>query len=167
MKRVYLVGGTMGVGKTTACRRLKDMLSDSVLLDGDWCWDMHPFRVTDETKAMVMDNICHLLNSFLRCSTLQNVVFCWVMHRQEIIDEILSRLEGEFEPVCVSLICTPEALKRRLEKDVCAGLRDTGVIDRSMERLPLYDALNTVHLEVSELAPEEVARRIAELQARR
>ena len=32
MKRVYLVGGTMGVGKTTACRLLKDMLPNSVLL---------------------------------------------------------------------------------------------------------------------------------------
>ena len=163
MKRVYLVGGTMGVGKTTACRLLKDMLPNSVLLDGDWCWDMHPFQVTDETKTMVMDNICYLMNSFLRCSTLQNVVLCWVMHRQEIIDEILSRLEGSFEPVCVSLICSPEALKRRLERDVSAGLRDADVVERSVERLPLYEALQTVRLEVSDLTPEEVARRIAEL----
>lgn len=163
MKRVYLVGGTMGVGKTTACRLLKDMLPNSVLLDGDWCWDMHPFQVTDETKTMVMDNICYLMNSFLRCSTLQNIVLCWVMHRQEIIDEILSRLVGEFEPVCISLVCTPEALRRRLERDVSAGLRDAEVIDRSIERLPLYSALNTVQLEVSELTPKETARRIAEM----
>ena len=99
MKRVYLVGGTMGVGKTSACRLLKNMLPDSVMLDGDWCWDMHPFRVTEETKAMVMRNIRYLLNSFLQCTALQNIVFCWVMHQQEIIDEILSGMEGEFEAV--------------------------------------------------------------------
>ena len=163
MKKVYLVGGTMGVGKTTVCRLLKNMLPDSVMLDGDWCWDMHPFRVTDETKAMVMKNIRYLLNSFLQCSALRNIVFCWVMHQQEIIDEILSGMEGEFEAVCVSLVCTPEALRERLERDVTAGLRDAEVIDRSIGRLPLYDALNTVHLEVSELTPEEVARRIAAL----
>ena len=110
-----------------------------------------------------MDNICYLMNSFLRCSTLQNIVLCWVMHRQEIIDEILSRLVGEFEPVCISLVCTPEVLRRRLERDVSAGLRDAEVIDRSIERLPLYSALNTVRLEVSELTPKETARRIAEM----
>lgn len=51
----------MGVGKTTVCRRLKVLLPNSVFLDGDWCWDMHPFQITEETKAMVLDNICHLL----------------------------------------------------------------------------------------------------------
>lgn len=68
MKTLYLIGGTMGVGKTTVCRALKDRLENSVFLDGDWCWDAHPFQVTEETKRMVMDNICFLLNQFLRCS---------------------------------------------------------------------------------------------------
>lgn len=65
MKVLYLIGGTMGVGKTTVCRELNARLPNSVFLDGDWCWCMDPFRVNDETKAMVMDNICHLLNNFL------------------------------------------------------------------------------------------------------
>ena len=54
----------MGVGKTAVCQQLKINLSNSVLLDGDWCWDSNPFRVTDETKSMVIDNICYLLNNF-------------------------------------------------------------------------------------------------------
>ena len=61
----------MGVGKTTVCRRLKVLLPNSVFLDGDWCWDMHPFQITEETKAMVLDNICHLLYNFLGCSAFQ------------------------------------------------------------------------------------------------
>ena len=44
-KHLYLIGGTMGVGKTTTCRILKEKLDRSVFLDGDWCWDMHPFTV--------------------------------------------------------------------------------------------------------------------------
>ena len=51
----------MGVGKTTVCQYLKNQLNNSVFLDGDWCWDAHPFLVTDETKKMVMHNICFLL----------------------------------------------------------------------------------------------------------
>lgn len=163
MKKLYLVGGTMGVGKTTTARALRDLLPDSVLLDGDWCWDMRPFRVNDETKAMVMDNICFLLNRFLRCSTLQNVVFCWVMHRQEIIDEILSRLDGAFEVRCVSLVCAPEELARRIERDIAEGRRAPEDVDRSVARLPLYDELNTIRVDTSRMTPEETARRIAEL----
>ena len=76
MKKLYLVGGTMGVGKTTICQQLKSELSNSVFLDGDWCWDASPFHVTEETKVMVVDNICHLLNNFLHCSAYDNVIFC-------------------------------------------------------------------------------------------
>ena len=76
MKKLYLIGGTMGVGKTTVCQYLKKQLPKSVFLDGDWCWDMSPFQVTEETKAMVLDNICHLLNRFLACSAFDHVLFC-------------------------------------------------------------------------------------------
>lgn len=35
MKRLYLIGGTMGVGKTTVCQILKRQLPNCVFLDGD------------------------------------------------------------------------------------------------------------------------------------
>ena len=73
MKTLYLIGGTMGVGKTTVSQQLKKDLANSVFLDGDWCWDADPFQVTDETKAMVMDNICYLLNNFLHCSAYETL----------------------------------------------------------------------------------------------
>lgn len=84
MKRTYIIGGTMGVGKTTVCQELKKRLPASVFLDGDWCWDMHPFQVNDETKRMVLQNITFLLNQFIRCSAYENIIFCWVMHEQSI-----------------------------------------------------------------------------------
>ena len=68
MKKIYLIGGAMGVGKTTVAQILKTKLSNSVFLDGDWCWDSDPFQVTEETKIMVIDNISHLLNNFIHCS---------------------------------------------------------------------------------------------------
>ena len=35
MKKIYLIGGAMGVGKTTVAQILKTKLSNSVFLDGD------------------------------------------------------------------------------------------------------------------------------------
>ena len=75
MKKLYLIGGPMGVGKTTVCQFMKQKLNSSVFLDGDWCWDMHPFCITEETKAMVVDNICHLLNNFFALYGLRKYYF--------------------------------------------------------------------------------------------
>ena len=104
MKDLYLIGGAMGIGKTAVGQQLKRDLLNSVFLDEDWCWDADPFLVTEETKAMVLENICCLLNNFLRCTACDHVIFCWVMHQQEIIDAILSRLNAENCRVhCLSL----------------------------------------------------------------
>ena len=54
-KHLFLIGGTMGIGKTTVSQLLKRRLEHAVFLDGDWCWDADPFIVTDETKEMVLD----------------------------------------------------------------------------------------------------------------
>lgn len=153
MKNLYMIGGTMGVGKTTACRILKERLSASVFLDGDWCWDMHPFTVTPETRELVMDNICHVLNGFLRCSAFEYIVFCWVMHRQEILDTLLSRLDTHACRVhLLSLVCDEKTLTERLEKDIAAGLRTADVLERARAYLPLYDALSTQKVDTTRLS---------------
>lgn len=162
MKHLYLIGGPMGVGKTTVSRALQQRLPNCAFLDGDWCWDMRPFYVTDETKAMVLDNICHLLSSFLRCSVYDNVVFCWVLHQQAILDELLSRLPLEgVEVHAISLVASPEALTARLKKDIDAGLRQPDVIHRSLRYLPLYEELDTHKLDTTALTAEEAAARLS------
>lgn len=154
----------MGVGKTTVCQLLKQKLNNAVFLDGDWCWDADPFRVTDETKSMVLENITMLLNNFIRCSAYENVIFCWVMHEQSIIDAITDKLpKNGVRVITVSLVCNEETLKKRLFRDVELGIRQADVISRSTERLPLYDKLNTVKIVTDGKAPEEIAEEIAEL----
>lgn len=123
----------MGVGKTTVCQYLKNQLNNSVFLDGDWCWDAHPFLVTDETKKMVMNNICFLLNQFIHCSAYENIIFCWVMHEQSIIDMILENIDKTNCTIkIVSLLSSEEELRKRLMKDVASGKRTVDVIEKSL-----------------------------------
>ncbi len=164
MKRLYLVGGPMGVGKTAACQQLKRLLPGSAYLDGDWCWDMHPFLVTEETRAMVMDNIAHTLSNFLHCSTIQNVILSWVMHEQAILDDLLARLPlDNCEAVSVSLVASPDVLRARLRSDIDAGLRSENVIERSLARLPMYAQVKSVKLDTSALTAQQVAKAISEI----
>ncbi len=164
MKTLYLIGGAMGVGKSTVSQQLKQDLPNSVFLDGDWCWDSSPFQVTEETKAMVIDNICFLLNSFLHCSAYENVIFCWVMHQQSIIDSIVEKLDTENCDVkCISLITDEIHLRDRLKADVEMGIRTVDVIDRSVVRIPLYQTLNTIKIDTSNKTVQMISDEIAQL----
>ena len=164
MKACYLIGGAMGVGKTTLCQTLKQDLPRAVFLDGDWCWDAHPFQVTEETKAMVMDNICHVLNNFLHCSAYENVIFCWVMDRQSIIQDILGRLDTSACRVkVISLLASPEVLRGRILADVERGIRTHDVLERSLERLPLYAEVDSVKVDTDGRTVKEIAEEIMRL----
>ena len=132
MKKLYLIGGTMGIGKTTTCQILKRKLDRSVFIDGDWCWDMHPFMVNEETKKLVLENICMLLNNDLK----------------------------DVKVISISLVCQKEALEKRIQKDIDQGIRKPDVLARSVERLEMYQKLNTYKIDVSNKKIEEIVKEI-------
>ena len=160
MKQLIFVCGTMGVGKTTACRELQKQLPHNVFLDGDWCWDARPFVVNERTRALVQDNITHMLNNFIACPDYENVIFCWVMHEQSIIDELKRRLRGRYQLRVFALVCDEAELRRRIESDIARGLRTPGVLERSLPRLKLYDALDAQRIDVTRLTPAQTAAAI-------
>ena len=163
MKNLILISGTMGVGKTATGRELQKLLPHCAFLDGDWCWDMAPFIVNDETKNMVLHNIGCLLNNFIGCSVLENIVFCWVMHEQAILDAVLSQLDTRN---CIvhkfSLVCSEESLILRIARDVEAGVRTADVMGRSIPRLKNYRHKDTYKIDVSAISAKEAAKMIAQ-----
>ena len=164
MKKLILIGGTMGVGKTTVSQKLMKELDHSVFLDGDWCWNMHPFVVNDETKEMVMDNICYVLNNFIHCHSYDNIIFCWVMHEQMIIDNLLKRLDTkECEVYCISLVCSLEQLTKQIQNDIDLKIREKDVLERSLNRLSLYQSLNNIKIDTSNLKINEIILKIKEV----
>lgn len=164
MKTLYMIGGTMGVGKTTVCQQLKRDLPRCVFLDGDWCWDANPFQVTKETKAMVIDNICHLLNNFVECSAYENIVFCWVMHKQFIINSIIERINlRHCVTKCISLIVNENELRNRLINDIEKGIRTEDIIKRSVARIPMYHKLNTIKIDTNKKNVQMIVDEIREI----
>lgn len=164
MKKLYMVGGTMGVGKTAVCRQLQKDLPQSVFLDGDWCWDASPFQATEETKKMVLDNICYLLNNFIHCSAYENIILGWVMHEQSIIDMILNQLDTENCIVnCISLMVDEKNLYNRLKGDIAAKIREPEIIERSIARIPLYQLLQTYKIDTNNKSVQMISDEIRDL----
>ena len=161
MKKLIMINGTMGVGKSTVCNILLNTLEDSVYLDGDWCWNMNPFVVSEENKKMVIDNISYLLRSYLKNSGYKYIIFCWVMQEEAIFKQILDKLNGfDFEIHKVSLVCNEKALRSRLNIDVQNGIRKADVIDRSIERISFYEKMNTLKIDVSNITQKDTAKKI-------
>jgi broad-specificity NMP kinase len=163
-KKLIIVNGTMGVGKTATCRKLNGSLANSVWLDGDWCWMMNPFVVNDENKRMVINNITYLLRSFLTNSSFEYVIFNWVIHMEDIFNDVLQPLSDlKFEVIKITLTCSEEALRKRLSKDIQMNLRDESSIDRSVERLELYKNMATEKIDTTDISIYEAVHRIMQI----
>ena len=164
MKKIYLIGGAMGVGKTTV------MLSITIIFVSSVTWNGSESQHQSPSRKTLFDNfvfkICasHLLNNFIHCSAYDNIIFCWVMHEQSIIDDILSRLDHkDCKVYCVSLVCDPDVLSERLRKDIEQGVRLPSIIEKSISYLPKYRLLYTKRIDVSNSSPNQIADEIAAL----
>lgn len=147
----------MGIGKSTICNQLNQDLDHSVFLDGDWCWNMDPFIVNQDTKNMVLDNITHCLNNFIHTPGIENIIFCWVMHKQDIIDQIIQKLDTEGVDIhLISLICEKEELIKRMLID----RRDNQTIRKSLQYLGLYKDLDTQKIDVTTLDVQKTIDKI-------
>ncbi len=159
-KKLIIINGTMGVGKSTISKALYKNLENSVWLDGDWCWMMNPFVVNDENKKMVEDNIVYLLSNFLRNSSLEYVVFNWVIHEESIFELLLNRLKDfDFELYKITLICSEEVLRNRIIEDFKNGRGDRN-LEKSLERLELYRNMDTIKIDTSNKKIDETIEEI-------
>ena len=149
----------MGVGKSSVAEKLSKELKKSVLLDGDWCWMMNPWIITEENKKMVGENITFLLNQFLKNSTFDYVIFTWVMHEESIWQHLVEKLEiEEVSLFRFSLTCESEELIRRMKGDK----RSEKVIKESIMRIPMYENQNTIKVDTTKINVDDVVNSIEE-----
>ena len=161
MKKLIIINGIMGAGKSTVNDLLLKETANSIYLDGDWCWNMNPFTVNEENIEMVLKNIIFLLRSFLNNSNFQYIIFCWVIHKEEIFKNILNEIRDlDFELYKFTLLCNETELARRIAGDIKTGKRETGQINESISRLELYKNMDTYKIDVSSKTTKEAAEEI-------
>ena len=163
MKTLVFLNGPMGVGKSTVAALLQRKFDRCAYLDGDWCYRVHPFRVTKESKALVLNNIAFLLDGYLKSPDVDLVLFTWVMNKREIRDAVLSKMKEAGKCLFVTLTASEEALIKRFAKDIAAGLRTQEGLTRALSYLPDYKAdFGGLKLITDEKEPDELAEIVKE-----
>lgn len=165
MKRLLLLLGPNGVGKTTTAAALLDMLPHSAYLDADWCRAVNPFPFTEETKKTVAENIFCLLRNYLLCPEIQTVIFPYGFHgqRKQLFETVVRRLEQEplhFQLTPFLLVCSLEENIRRAKMDGRGQAR----IERGIQNtFHFYDQSPYPKIDTTNQSPERAARTILSL----
>ena len=131
-KKLILISGSPCVGKTAVGTRLFESFDNSAYLDGDWCWCVHPFSVSDPRLRNGDKSMSFVLSNYLD-SDFEYVIFTSVVLTDaRIRNEILSGITAkDYRVIGFTLTCSEETLKKRHDKR-----GDRGETDYRWLRLP-------------------------------
>lgn len=170
MKKILLLGGPYGVGKTTLANNIVNNVEGSIMFDGEWAWYQgNDWNFSSENKKMALDNICHTLLNFLKNPNFDVIVFSWVLHKIEdhnLIIETLRKSNIEFELYDLSLICSETLLLNRLQNRIQSKATEFDAYydnisihhayDGSVRKLKQIMSLPTRKINVDNMSKDEV-----------
>lgn len=165
MKKLIVLLGPNGVGKSTTAKAFLDQNTRCAFVDADWCRTMNPFLLTPATQRAVTENIYCLFKNYLLCEDIDKIVFPYAFHgeRKEIFATAVNKLREDgiaFQIVTIVLKCDLQENRRRCEQDG----RDAKRTERGIKNtFHFYDDYDCPCMITTELSPEEVAERIAEI----
>ncbi len=165
MKKLIVILGSNGVGKSTTAKAFLDKYTGCAYVDADWCRAINPFPFTPSTKKAVTENIYCILKNYLLCEDIDKIVFPYGFHgeRKEIFDTVICKLKEdriEFELLPIVLKCSMQENIKRCERDG----RETGRIERGLKNtFHYYDELKYPKIITTKLSPKEVAEKIADI----
>ena len=113
-KKLILISGSPCVGKTEVGMRLFERYENSAYLDGDWCWCVNPFSVTDKRVRNGDKNMSFILSNYLN-SDFEYVFFTSVVLTDpDIRKGIIKNISAEnFEIISFTMTCSEETLNVR------------------------------------------------------
>ncbi len=160
-KKLIIISGPMGVGKTTICDTLYRHLYESCWIEGDAFWRTNPFISNEEETEFTIDNITYIINRLLNKKNIKYIVFDWVIHTEKIMDEIIKRINKDnLEVYKITLYCTEEELLKRNMRDIEDGKRDSTSIRRGRGIISAYEKMNTIKIDTTSKEISEVVHEI-------
>ena len=108
-KKLILISGSPCVGKTAVGTRLFECYDNSAYLDGDWCWCVHPFSVSDSRLRNGDKSMSFVLSNYLDSGFgyvfFTSVVLTDARIRENILDGITAE---DYDTTGFTLLCSEE-----------------------------------------------------------
>ncbi len=113
-QKLIIISGSPCVGKTTVADELFQAYDNSAFLDGDWCWCVNPFSISDSRLRNGDKSMSYVLSNYLN-SGFDYVVFSSVVVMYENIrNPILADITAKnFDIIGFTLTCSEETLRER------------------------------------------------------
>lgn len=116
MKKVIIIFGSPGIGKSTVGKFLYQRIDYCQYVDVDDLWRIHPFEVNDESKKLVEKNVCSLYQAFLDHQRLETLIITWVIPTMDLLQRIKSWFYHS-SLYCYRLVASEDAYLARLNDD--------------------------------------------------
>jgi len=162
-KKLIVIIGSNGVGKTTTASEFRNQCANSAYIDAEWCRCINPFYpLTDATHELVINNMFCLLKNHLLCRDINTIVFPYSFHggRKEDFELVIQLLQEEkikFELQYIILKCSYEENVRRARQDN----RNEERVQRGMKNtFGFYDNYDYPVIDTTELEPRQVVRQM-------
>jgi hypothetical protein len=155
MKKLIIISGSVGVGKTTIAEKLFYSIANSAWLDPDqtW-WSMKPNETPDCAIPYILDNTIHCINNYIR-HELDPIIISWFFPKADQLVLIHRSIAEPTRLLHYMLIANRETLAIR------HGLRGDM---RPYEEWMILDGNqvlpNTVIIDTETIALEEIVKRI-------
>lgn len=155
--KVIIINGPMGVGKTTIGKYIAEKYEGTAFIDGDWCFDLHPFVGNCETKTMAIDNILHLVDNYRKCSICKMIVLVWLMDEQWVYQKIADGISDlGLEVKSAVLVCDKNNLIDRWKNDKKCEWRTEEWLEVSLTSLLYFSSLEN-RIDTSDLTVDLAA----------
>lgn len=155
--KVIIINGPMGVGKTTIGKYIAEKYEGTAFIDGDWCFDLHPFVGNRETKTMAIDNILHLVGNYRKCSICKMIVLVWLMDEQWVYQKIADGISDlGLEVKSAVLVCDKNNLIDRWKNDKKCEWRTEEWLEVSLTSLLYFSSLEN-RIDTSDLTVDLAA----------
>ena len=160
MKKLIMIAGPAGVGKTTVCRKLFKTIDGCAWLDADWCWMVNPYPgKTDEQKRYAEKAFGYILDGYFNNANTKIIFFSWLMHSDFMFDLVTSQISyTDYKLIKIVLVCGESEYIRRLIE----GNRSENKI-YNPDDIAKYRLLDANIIDTTELSIAETANKILDI----
>lgn len=160
-KKLVMITGPAGIGKTTVCKELFKRINGCAWLDGDWCWMVNPYPgKTSEQKRYVEKAFGYIINGYFHDANTKIILFSWLMHSEFMFDLITEQIaDKNYELIKIALVCGDKNMYvERMRKD----RRSEAQIEEA-DNMMRFHQLDANMIDVVNLLVNDIAERIIEL----